>query len=72
MTDAEIKAIVERLADLARVLADADPNEKSQIFRQLGLRLNYHPGRELMEAQVMPAECWFFESVRGGLEPPQR
>jgi hypothetical protein len=72
MTDAEIKAIVERLADLARVLADADPNEKSQIFRQLGLRLTYHPGRELMEAQVMPAECWFFESVRGGLEPPQR
>ena len=62
---AEIKAIVDRLADLARVLADADPNDKSEIFRQLGLRLTYHPGRGLVEAQVMPAKCGFFESVRG-------
>ena len=66
MSEAEIKAIVDRLADLARVLADADPNDKSEIFRQLGLRLTYHPGRGLVEAQVMPAECGFFESVRGG------
>ena len=45
MSEAEIKAIVDRLADLARVLADADPNDKSEIFRQLGLRLTYHPGK---------------------------
>jgi hypothetical protein len=37
MSEAEIKAIVNRLANLARVLADADPNDKSEIFRQLGL-----------------------------------
>jgi hypothetical protein len=66
MSEAEVRAIVNRLADLARVLANADPNDKSEIFRQLGLRLTYHPGRGLVEAQVMPAECWFFESVRGG------
>jgi hypothetical protein len=66
MSEAEIKAIVDRLADLAHVLADADPNDKSEIFRQLGLRLTYHPGRGLVKAQVMPAECGFFESVRGG------
>ncbi|HEX3962199.1 MAG TPA: recombinase family protein [Trebonia sp.] len=66
MSEAEIKAIVDRLADLAHVLADADPNDKSEIFRQLGLRLTYHPGRGLVKAQVMPTECGFFESVRGG------
>jgi site-specific DNA recombinase len=66
MSEAEIKAIVDRLADLVRVLADADPDDKSEIFRRLGLRLTYHPGRALVEAQVMPAECEFFESVRGG------
>ncbi len=66
MSEAEIRAIVDRLADLVSVLADADPNDKSEIFRQLGLRLTYHPGRGLVEAQVMPAECGFFESVRGG------
>ena len=65
MGEAEIKAIVDRLADLARVLADADPNDKSEIFRQLGLRLTYHPGKGLVKAEVMPAECGFFESVRG-------
>ena len=66
MNEAEIEAIVDRLADLVSVLADADPNDKSEIFRQLGLKLTYHPGRGLVKAQVMPAECGFFESVRGG------
>jgi site-specific DNA recombinase len=66
MSEAEIKAIVERLGDLVRVLADADPNDKSEIFRQLGLKLTYHPGRQIVEAQVQPADCGFFESVRGG------
>jgi hypothetical protein len=69
MSDAEIKAIVGRLADLARVLAGADPNDKSEIFRQPELRLSYRLGRGVVEAQVMPAECGFFESVRGELEP---
>jgi site-specific DNA recombinase len=66
MTEAEIKAIADRLGDLVRVLADADPDGKSEIFRQLGLKLTYHPGREAVEAQITPAECGFFESVRGG------
>jgi site-specific DNA recombinase len=65
MSQAEIKAIVDRLADLARILSDADPNDKSEIFRQLGLRLTYHPGRGLVEAQAMPVEFGFFDGVRG-------
>jgi len=65
MSEAEIKAIVNRLGDLVRILASADPNDKSEIFRQLGLRLTYQPGREIVEAQVQPADCGFFESVRG-------
>jgi len=66
MSEEEIKAIVGRFADLVSVLADADPNDKSEIFRQLRLRLTYHPGRRLVKAQVAPVECGFFESVRGG------
>ena len=31
--------------------SDADPNDKSEIFRQLGLKLTYHPGRGLVEAK---------------------
>ena len=66
MTEAEIRSIVERLADIARVLSGADPDDKSEIFRQLGLKLTYYPGRRLVEAQVKPIEYGFFDSVRGG------
>jgi site-specific DNA recombinase len=66
MSEAEIKAIVDKLTDIARALHDADPDDKSLIFRELGLKLAYHPGRQLVEATVEPAQHWFFESVRGG------
>jgi site-specific DNA recombinase len=39
MTEAEIRSIVDKLADIARVLRDADPDDKSEILRQLGLKL---------------------------------
>jgi hypothetical protein len=43
MTEAEINAIVDKLADNARVLQDADPDDKAEIFRRLNLRLTYPP-----------------------------
>jgi len=66
MTEQEIKAVVDKLADIARVLSQADPNDKSEIFRQLGLKLTYHPGRRIVEAKIELAPHGFFESVRGG------
>jgi hypothetical protein len=66
MTEAEIKAIVDKLADIARVLQNADPDDKAEIFRQLGLRLTYHPGRRLFEAQIEAPQHWYSDCVRGG------
>jgi site-specific DNA recombinase len=66
MTERDIKAVVDKLADIARVLTEADPDDKSEIFRQLGLKLTYQPGRRIMEARIEPAPHGFFESVRGG------
>ena len=66
MTEAEIKTIVDKLADIARVLQDADPDDKAEVFRQLGLKLTYHPGRRLLEAQIEAPQHWYFDSVRGG------
>jgi hypothetical protein len=60
MTEAEIRSIVDRLAGIARVLRDADPNDKSEIFRQLSLKLTYHPRRRLVEAKIEPAEYGLF------------
>ena len=66
MTEAEIRAIIDRLGSIAEILSEADPHDKAEIFRQLGLKLMYHPGRSIIEATVQPAQCGFFESVRGG------
>jgi site-specific DNA recombinase len=66
MTEAEIKTIVDKLADIARVLQDADPDDKAEVFRQLGLKLTYHPGRQLVEAEIEAPQHWYFDSVRGG------
>ena len=66
MTEVEIKAIVDKLADIARVLRDADPEDKGEIFRQLGLKLTYHPGLRLVQAGVQPVQYGFFDGVRGG------
>ena len=65
MTEREIRSIVDKLADIARVLADADADDKSEIFRRLGLKLTYHPGRRLVKAEIAPVQHGFFESVRG-------
>lgn len=64
MTEAEIKAIVDKLAEIAVLLQDADPDDKAEVLRQLGLKLTYHPGRRLVEAEIS-APHWYFDSVRG-------
>jgi hypothetical protein len=64
-----IKAIVDKLADVVRVLSEADADDKSAIFRQLGLRLTYQPGRRIVEAKIEPAPRGFFESARGANAP---
>jgi hypothetical protein len=67
MSEAEIKAVVDRLADVARVLRAADPDDKAEIFRQLGLRLTYHPSRQLVQARI-EIPHWQIDGVREGLE----
>jgi hypothetical protein len=65
MTEAEISAIVDKLADIARILADADPDDKAEIFHKLGLTLTYQPGRQVVEAEVRNPDCWQIDGVRG-------
>jgi site-specific DNA recombinase len=65
MTEAQITAIVDKLADIALVLRDADPDDKAEAVRQLSLRLTFHPGRHLVEARVEIPQHWQIESVRG-------
>jgi hypothetical protein len=32
MTEAEIQVLVDQLADVARILRDADPDDKAEVF----------------------------------------
>ena len=60
---------MDKFADIARVLIDADPDDKAEVFRQLGLRLTYHSGRQLVKTQIEAPQHWYFESVRGPTAP---
>jgi hypothetical protein len=46
MTRDEITSLVKAIGDVVRVLADADPADKAQIYGQLGLTLTYHPNQK--------------------------
>jgi hypothetical protein len=39
MAEAELKATVDKIMDIGRVLNHASPDDKAEIFRQLGLKL---------------------------------
>jgi hypothetical protein len=70
MTRDEIAAIVAALGDLVRVIHDADPADKADLYAQLGLTLTYRPQKRLVEASVTPSlhMCKGFVS-EGDLNP---
>ncbi len=71
LTSEQIDAMVSKLGDMASVLRDAEPSDKAEAYQQLGLRLTYHPGARSVRAEVHidPAQHWFFDSVRGRIDP---
>jgi site-specific DNA recombinase len=54
MTSDEIRTIVEALGDIATVLRAADPTDKAEVYRQLGLQLTYQPEQRLVRAEASP------------------
>lgn len=71
MTRQEITQMITELGDLARVVVQADPADKSDLYRDLGLRLTYRPQKQLVEATVTPGLDMCNRLVsEGGLEPP--
>ncbi|MGH3904679.1 MAG: hypothetical protein ACRDTE_10885 [Pseudonocardiaceae bacterium] len=43
MTRDEIRSLVDALGNIRTVLTDTDPDDKAEIYQQLGLRLTYQP-----------------------------
>jgi site-specific DNA recombinase len=71
MTQPEIITMMSELGDLASIVIRADPADKADLYRELGLNLTYRPQKQLVEAKVIPGPdmCNWYVS-EGGLEPP--
>lgn len=55
----EIRGVVDSLGSARRALLRADPADKSEVYRQLGLRLTYLPAERTMRADInIDAQSW--------------
>lgn len=62
-----MKALVGYLRDIVNVLADADPADKTELYRELGVSLTYHAdGRIAVESMPRGADV----RVEGGTRSP--
>ncbi len=53
LTNSQTRALIDALGDIVAALADADPNDKAELYRELGVNLTYHhDGR--VDVEVLP------------------
>ncbi|MBB4934742.1 hypothetical protein F4561_005636 [Lipingzhangella halophila] len=71
LDEATIARMVHELGDIVRVLNEADPNDKAELYQQLGLKLTYEPDEQEVEAEVAlsPQLIGNSKVSEGGLEP---
>jgi DNA invertase Pin-like site-specific DNA recombinase len=55
MTAEEINTLVETMSGIATVLRRADPTDKAEVYRELGIKLTYTPGLRLIQAETSPS-----------------
>jgi hypothetical protein len=64
MTQDQISDLVSRLGDVMAVLHEADPTDRAEVYRQLGLRLTYHPAEQKVRVQAQPDSDPYGKMVR--------
>jgi site-specific DNA recombinase len=70
MTREEITSLVTALGDLLRVLGEADPADKAEVYSRLALTLTYHPEGRRVIAEMRPKPDMYVEKCpRGDLNP---
>ena len=63
LTREQIDDLVAALGDIVNVLREADPTDRAEVYRQLGLRLTYHPGKQKVRVQAQPVADFHEEMV---------
>jgi site-specific DNA recombinase len=51
-TDDQLGAIADAFNDLLRLLRDADPRDRAELYSRVVLRLTYRPGPETLIAEM--------------------
>jgi site-specific DNA recombinase len=64
MSREQIGDLVAKLGDIMAVLRDADPADRAEVYRQLGLKLTYHPEEHKVRVQAQPDADEYGEMVR--------
>lgn len=54
MTREQITTLIQQLGDITTALAEAEPTDRAEVYRQLGLRLTYHPKQQKVRVQAQP------------------
>lgn len=72
MSRDEITAEVQALSGLPRILRSADPADKLEIYREVGLKMTYNHKTRTVSAEIAPKPPVGAVVVSGGgLEPPR-
>ena len=66
LTKAEIKAMVLGMWDIAKALRSAAPDDKVDVYRELGIKIRYEPGDRVIIAQAGGTDACSTERVGGG------
>ena len=53
-TKEQVRRLVLQLKDIASVLATADPKDKAEVYRELGVQVTYDPHRRLVSVSAGP------------------
>ena len=62
MGNDQLDAIADALNDLFRLLRDAGPRDRAELYSRIGLRLTYKPGPKTLIAEVTtPADLRVFD-----------
>lgn len=49
---AEISSMFEEIGEVVRLVGEADPGDKTELYLRLGLKLTYYPEKQCVEAEV--------------------
>ncbi len=70
MTSDEIRALVDTLGNIGAMLANAHPEDKAEVYRQLGTTLTYEPtSASSTQKPASEPNRGVMGSVRGAIKP---